>query len=53
MRSKTSAKVRRSLSGKVSAGAVVTAAELGVIPEDNEGLIDHLRAVQGVIVAGT
>jgi len=27
------------------------AAELGVIPEDNEGLIDHLRAVQGVIVA--
>ena len=28
-----------------------TAAELGVIPEDNEGLIDHLRAVQGVIVA--
>jgi len=28
-----------------------TAAELSVIPEDNEGLIDHLRAVQGVIVA--
>src|SRR6185369_3549327 len=28
-----------------------TAAELGVVPEDNEGLIDHLRAVQGVIVA--
>ncbi len=28
-----------------------TAAELGVIPEDNEGLIDHLRAVHGVIVA--
>src|SRR5216683_1864331 len=28
-----------------------TAAELGVIPEDNEGLIDHLRAVRGVIVA--
>jgi bifunctional oligoribonuclease and PAP phosphatase NrnA len=27
------------------------AAELGVIPEDNEGLIDHLRAVRGVIVA--
>ena len=24
---------------------------LGVIPEDNEGLIDHLRAVHGVIVA--
>jgi phosphoesterase RecJ-like protein len=28
-----------------------TAAELGVIPEDNEGLIDHLRAVHGVIIA--
>ena len=28
-----------------------TAAELGVKPEDNEGLIDHLRAIQGVIVA--
>lgn len=28
-----------------------TAAELQVIPEDNEGLIDHLRAVHGVIVA--
>ena len=25
--------------------------ELGVMPEDNEGLIDHLRAIQGVIVA--
>jgi bifunctional oligoribonuclease and PAP phosphatase NrnA len=24
---------------------------LGVIPEDNEGLIDHLRAIRGVIVA--
>ena len=28
-----------------------TAAELSVIPEDNEGLIDHLRAVRGVIAA--
>ena len=28
-----------------------TAAELRVIPEDNEGLIDHLRAVHGVIIA--
>ena len=28
-----------------------TAANLGVLPEDNEGLIDHLRAVRGVIVA--
>lgn len=27
------------------------AEELGVIPEDNEGLIDHLRAIKGVIVA--
>jgi phosphoesterase RecJ-like protein len=27
------------------------AAELGSKPEDNEGLIDHLRAIQGVIVA--
>ena len=28
-----------------------TGAELGVLPEDNEGLIDHLRAIGGVIVA--
>jgi phosphoesterase RecJ-like protein len=28
-----------------------TAKKLGVIPEDNEGLIDHLRAIRGVIVA--
>jgi len=27
------------------------AAQLGAKPEDNEGLIDHLRAIQGVIVA--
>jgi phosphoesterase RecJ-like protein len=27
------------------------AAELGAKPEDNEGLIDHLRAIQGVVVA--
>lgn len=27
------------------------AAELGVEPEDNEGLIDHLRAIEGVMVA--
>lgn len=27
------------------------ARQLGVLPEDNEGLIDHLRAVRGVIVA--
>ncbi len=28
-----------------------TAQRLGVLPEDNEGLIDNIRAVQGVIVA--
>jgi len=28
-----------------------TAARLGVLPEDNEGLIDHLRAIRGVVVA--
>jgi bifunctional oligoribonuclease and PAP phosphatase NrnA len=28
-----------------------TAADLGVVPEDNEGLIDHIRAVRGVVVA--
>src|SRR5436305_12185087 len=28
-----------------------TAAELQVLPEDNEGLIDHLRAIRGIIVA--
>lgn len=27
------------------------AQQLGVLPEDNEGLIDHLRAVRGVVVA--
>jgi phosphoesterase RecJ-like protein len=27
------------------------AAEIGAEPEDNEGLIDHLRAIKGVIVA--
>lgn len=28
-----------------------SAADLGALPEDNEGLIDHIRAIQGVIVA--
>jgi phosphoesterase RecJ-like protein len=27
------------------------AAKIGVKPEDNEGLIDHLRAIEGVVVA--
>jgi phosphoesterase RecJ-like protein len=28
-----------------------TVAELGVLPEDNEGLIDHVRAIDGVVAA--
>jgi bifunctional oligoribonuclease and PAP phosphatase NrnA len=28
-----------------------TAGKLGVLPEDNEGLIDYIRAIEGVIVA--
>jgi bifunctional oligoribonuclease and PAP phosphatase NrnA len=28
-----------------------TAQKLGVLPEDNEGLIDHIRAIRGVVVA--
>lgn len=31
--------------------SLATAQRLGVLPEDNEGLIDHLRAVEGVEVA--
>jgi phosphoesterase RecJ-like protein len=31
--------------------SLAAAKKLGVLPEDNEGLIDHLRAIQGVIVA--
>jgi len=31
--------------------SLATASRLGVLPEDNEGLIDHLRAIHGVIVA--
>ena len=30
---------------------LATASRLGVLPEDNEGLIDHIRAVHGVVVA--
>lgn len=30
---------------------LATVDQLGVLPEDNEGLIDHLRAVEGVVVA--
>jgi phosphoesterase RecJ-like protein len=31
--------------------SLAMADRLGVIPEDNEGLIDHLRAIEGVMVA--
>lgn len=31
--------------------SLASAKKLAVLPEDNEGLIDHLRAIQGVIVA--
>ncbi|HVF72640.1 MAG TPA: bifunctional oligoribonuclease/PAP phosphatase NrnA [Chthoniobacterales bacterium] len=39
--------------GKVASFSLTleTAAKLGARPEDNEGLIDHLRAIQGVVVA--
>src|SRR5437899_3561846 len=39
--------------GRVASFALTlkTATERGVIPEDNEGLIDHLRAIRGVLVA--
>jgi len=31
--------------------SLATAEKIGALPEDNEGLIDHLRAIRGVIVA--
>lgn len=31
--------------------SMATAKKLSVLPEDNEGLIDHLRAIHGVVVA--
>jgi len=31
--------------------SLATVEELGVLPEDNEGIIDHLRAVEGVVAA--
>src|SRR5205807_8566777 len=31
--------------------SLASAQRLGVFPEDNEGLIDHLRAIRGVVVA--
>jgi phosphoesterase RecJ-like protein len=46
-------RMRFDADGKVASFSlpISTAHELGVIPEDNEGLIDHLRAIQGVIIA--
>jgi phosphoesterase RecJ-like protein len=40
-------------SGKVASFSLSleTAAKLGAKPEDNEGLIDHIRAILGVVVA--
>lgn len=45
--------MRFEASGKVSAFSLSleVTGRLGVKPEDNEGLIDHLRAIEGVIVA--
>ena len=45
--------MRFELDGRVGSFSLSrrTAADLGVLPEDNEGLIDHLRAIRGVIVA--
>jgi phosphoesterase RecJ-like protein len=45
--------MRFDLDGRVASFSLSmqTAADLGVFPEDNEGLIDHLRAIRGVIVA--
>jgi phosphoesterase RecJ-like protein len=47
------ATMRFELDGRVASFSLSlkTAAKLGVLPEDNEGLIDHLRAIRGVIVA--
>jgi bifunctional oligoribonuclease and PAP phosphatase NrnA len=46
-------RMRFDADGKVASFSLPSAmaTELGVIPEDNEGLIDHLRAIQGVIIA--
>ena len=45
--------MRFEASGKVASFSLslTTAAALGSYPEDNEGLIDHIRAIRGVIVA--
>jgi phosphoesterase RecJ-like protein len=45
--------MRFAADGKVASFSLglATARRLGVLPEDNEGLIDHLRAIRGVVVA--
>ena len=45
--------MRFELEGRIASFSLSlkTAAELSVLPEDNEGLIDHLRAIRGVVVA--
>jgi phosphoesterase RecJ-like protein len=32
--------------------SLATADSIGALPEDNEGMIDHIRAIEGVIAAG-
>src|SRR5450432_208088 len=46
-------RMRFDADGKIASFSLplAVANELGVIPEDNEGLIDHLRAIEGVIIA--
>jgi bifunctional oligoribonuclease and PAP phosphatase NrnA len=46
-------RMRFDAGGKVASFSlpISIAHELGAIPEDNEGLIDHLRAIQGVVIA--
>jgi phosphoesterase RecJ-like protein len=45
--------MRFAADGKVASFSLglASAHRLGVLPEDNEGLIDHLRAIRGVVVA--
>jgi len=45
--------MRFAADGKVASFSLSmeTAKRLGVLPEDNEGLIDHLRAIRGVVIA--
>jgi phosphoesterase RecJ-like protein len=47
------AKMRFEAEGRIASFnlSLAVAGRLGVLPEDNEGLIDHLRAIRGVVVA--